>query len=257
VLLDLRSLLEADGAAEVNLSAAILEGSDSASAAVNLAISLNAAILEGSDVVAATVDVTDPVVNLSADILEGSDIASATVDVIGGEVAQPQPTGRTGGGFITRIVQELPPDIIGNVESEQAQDTNATGDSFLAVITGRISSSQKQTTAANGGLELVGSISVSQRQAVKASGLLEFTGKTESAHDQNTDASASLAFVGAVNAEQGNDTDLAANITPQPVIVCGIESEQVNDVSASGTVIGWPTAKQLRDEQEIMFDLAA
>jgi hypothetical protein len=178
-------------------------------------------------------------------------------DGISPAIIQPVVTGRTGGGFITRIVQELPPDITGSVESEQGQDTNATANNFLAVITGRVLSSQKQTTAASSGLEFVGSISVSQRQTTKITGLLEFTGKIEPAQAQNADASASLAFVGTVNAEQGNDTDLAANLTPQPVIVGSIESEQSNDVSAYGTVKGWPTAKQLRDEQEIMFDLAA
>jgi len=75
-------LLLLQGPVEVNLSAAILEGSDNASATVGLAISLSAAILEGSDVVAATVDVTDAVVNLSADILEGPDSVNGTIEVV-------------------------------------------------------------------------------------------------------------------------------------------------------------------------------
>jgi hypothetical protein len=74
-------LVALQGPVEVNLSAAILEGSDSASATVDLAISLNAAILEGSDIVAATVDVTDAV-NLSAAILEGSDTFDGTVNLV-------------------------------------------------------------------------------------------------------------------------------------------------------------------------------
>lgn len=66
------------GASAVDISGAVLEGSDSAAGTVTLAVTLSGAVLEGSDAVAGTVAVA---VSISGAIAEGSDVAAGTLTV--------------------------------------------------------------------------------------------------------------------------------------------------------------------------------
>jgi hypothetical protein len=65
---------------EINLSGAITEGSDVVAGAVGLALSLSGAITEGSDAVAGTLTLE---INVSGAIQEGSDAVSGSLEVIG------------------------------------------------------------------------------------------------------------------------------------------------------------------------------
>jgi len=66
-------------AGDVDISGAILEGSDAVAGTVAVVVSISGAVTEGSDVVAGDVDV---VVTVSGVVLEGSDVVAGAVAVV-------------------------------------------------------------------------------------------------------------------------------------------------------------------------------
>jgi len=94
-------LLALQGPSEVNISGAILEGSDSVAGDVDVVVSISGAVAEGSDVAAGTIDV---LVVLSGAIQEGSDAAAGTLEVeAADEVAEESPGVRRGKRRIIRL----------------------------------------------------------------------------------------------------------------------------------------------------------
>ena len=127
-------LLALQGAAEVDVSGAVLEGSDSAAGTLDLEITVSGAILEGSDVAAGTVAA---VVSISGAVTEGSDAVAGTLTVA---------------VSISGAIQEGSDAAAGTVEVEAADEVDISGDVLEGsdATEGTISVVQEQVTVESG-----------------------------------------------------------------------------------------------------------
>ena len=97
-------------AGDVDISGAILEGSDAVAGTVAVVVSISGAVTEGSDVVAGAVAV---VVTVSGAVLEGSDVVAGDIGVV---------------VLLSGAIQEGSDAVDGAIEVEAADEVDISGD---------------------------------------------------------------------------------------------------------------------------------